>query len=59
MFGREKRRITEWTKALERDGIIKIERITCVDDDDHRKKYNVYILGEVNDDGIYTYFYEK
>ena len=59
MFGREKRRITEWTKALERDGIIKIERITCMDDDDHRKKYNVYILGEVNDDETYTFYYEK
>ena len=59
MFGREKRRITAWTKALEKDGLIKIERITCMDDDDHRKKYNVYILGEVNDDGISTYFYEK
>ena len=30
-----------------------------MDDDDHQKKYNVYILGEVNDDGSYTYFYEK
>ena len=59
MFGREKRRITEWAKALEKDGIIKIERITCIDDDDNRKKYNVYILGEVNDDGSYTYYYEK
>ena len=59
MFGREKRRITEWAKALEKDGIIKIERISCIDDDDHRKKYNVYILGEVNDDGSYTFYYER
>ena len=59
MFGREKRRITEWAKALEKDGILKIERISCIDDDDNRKKYNVYILGEVNDDGGYTYYYEK
>ena len=59
MFGREVRRITVWTKALEKDGIIKIEQIPCMDDDDHRKKYNVYILGEVNDDGSYTYYYEK
>jgi len=59
IFGKEKRRITEWARALERDGIIKIEKITCMDDDDHRKKYNVYILGEVNDDGSYTYYYEK
>ena len=59
MFGRDKRRITEWAKALEKDGIIKIERIHCIDDDDNRKKYNVYILGEVNDDGSYTYYYER
>ena len=59
MFGKENRRITAWTKALEKDGIIKIERISCEDDEDNRKKYNVYILGEVNDDGSYTYYYEK
>ena len=59
MFGREVRRITEWAKSLEKDGIIKIEQIPCMDDDDHRKKYNVYILGEVNDDGSYTFYYEK
>jgi coproporphyrinogen III oxidase-like Fe-S oxidoreductase len=60
IFGREDvRRITARVKALEKDGILKIERIPCIDDDDHRKKYNVYILGEVNDDGSYTYFYEK
>lgn len=59
MFGREKRRITAWAKALEKDGIIKIERIHCIDDDDNRKKCNVYILGEVNDDGSYTYYYDK
>ena len=59
IFGREKRRITAWAKALEKDGLLKIERIPCMDDDDHRKKYNVYILGEVNDDGSYTYYYEK
>jgi len=59
IFGKEKRRITEWARALERDGIIKIERVTCMDDDDHRKKYNVYILGEVNDDASYTFYYEK
>jgi len=59
MFGRDKRRITEWAKALEKDGIIKIERIHCIDDDDNRKKYNVYILGEVNDDGSYTYYYKR
>ena len=59
MFGREVRRITEWAKSLEKDGIIKIEQIPCMDDDDHRKKYNVYILGEVNDDGSYSFYYEK
>ena len=59
MFGRDKRRITEWAKALEKDGIIRIERISCMDDDYNWKKYNVYILGEVNDDGSYTYYYEK
>lgn len=59
MFGREVRRITEWAKSLEKDGIIKIERIPCIEDDDHRKKYNVYILGKVNDDGSYTFYYEK
>ena len=59
IFGKEKRRITEWVKALEKDGLLKIERITCVDDDDQRIKYNVYILGEVNDDGSYTFYYEK
>ena len=59
MFGRDVRRITAWAKELEKDGIIKIERIACLDDDDHRKKYNVYILGEVNDDETYTYYYEK
>ena len=59
MFGREKRRITEWAKALEIDGLLKIERIKCLDDDDQRKKYNVYILGEVKDDGSYTFYYEK
>ncbi|HUT43121.1 MAG TPA: hypothetical protein VMW95_02195 [Desulfobacterales bacterium] len=60
MFGgSDVRRITAWVKALERDGIIKIEQIPCMDDDDHRKKYNVYILGEVNDDESYTFFYEK
>lgn len=59
MFGREKRRITAWTKALEKDGIIRIEQIPCEDDDDNRKKYNVYILGEVNDDGSYTFYYER
>ena len=59
LFCREKRRITEWSKALEKDGLLKIERINCVDDDDQRKKYNVYILGEVNDDGSYTFYYEK
>ncbi|MBW2014896.1 MAG: hypothetical protein JRI69_14140 [Deltaproteobacteria bacterium] len=59
IFGRKVRRITAWVKALEKDGILKIERISCIDEDDHRKKYNVYILGEVNDDGSYTYFYEK
>ena len=59
MFGREKRRITAWTKELEKDGLLKIERITCMDDDDHRKKYNVYILGEVDDDGNKTFYYEK
>ncbi len=59
IFGREKRRITEWAKALEKDGMLKIERIKCLDDDDQRKKYNVYILGEVNDDESYTFYYEK
>jgi hypothetical protein len=59
IFGKDVRRITAWIRALEKDGILKIERIPCVDEDDHRKKYNVYILGEVNDDGSYTYFYEK
>ena len=59
MFGKKNRRITAWAKALEKDGIIKIERIPCMDDEDNWKKYNVYILGEVNDDGSYTYYYEK
>ena len=60
IFGmKDVRRITAWVKALEKDGILKIERIPCIDEDDHRKKYNVYILGEVNDDGSYTYYYEK
>ena len=58
MFGKEKRRITAWTKVLEKDGLLKIERIACDEDDDRRIKYNVYILGEVNDDGTYTYYYE-
>ncbi len=58
MFGKDIRRITAWAKALEEDGIIKIERIRCMDDDYNWKKYNVYILGEVNDDGSYTYYYE-
>ena len=35
IFGKEKRRITEWAKALEKDGIIKIEQIPCTDDDDN------------------------
>ena len=59
MFGKEVRRITVWAKSLEKEGILKIERISCMDDDDHRKKYNVYILGKVNDDGSYTFYYEK
>jgi hypothetical protein len=59
IFGKDVRRITAWVKALEKDGILKIERIPCIDEDDHRKKYNVYILGEVNDDKTYTYYYEK
>lgn len=59
IFGKENRRITAWSKALEKDGSIKIERIPCMDDEDNRKRYNVYILGEVNDDGSYTYYYEK
>ncbi len=58
MFGKDIRRITAWAKALEEDGIIKIERIRCMDDDYNWKKYNVYILGEVNDDGSCTYYYE-
>ncbi len=58
MFGKEKRRITVWANVLEKDGILKIERIPCEEDDDRRIKYNVYILGEVNDDGTYTYYYE-
>ncbi len=59
MFGRDVRRITAWAKALEKDGILKIERISCMDDDYNWKKYNVYILGEVNDDGSYTFYHEK
>ena len=59
MFGRDKRRITAWVKKLEKDGLLKIERISCLDDDDHRKKYNVYILGEVDDAGNKTFYYEK
>jgi hypothetical protein len=59
MFGRDVRRITAWAKALEKDGILKIERISCMDDDYNWKKYNVYILGEVNDDGSYTFYYER
>jgi len=59
IFGKEKRRITAWAKALEKDGILKIERIPCEDDDTNWKNYNVYILGEVNEDGSYTFYYEK
>lgn len=59
MFGKDVRRITAWAKALEKDGILKIERIRCMDDDYSWKKYNVYILGEVKDDGSYTYYYER
>ena len=59
MFGRDVRRITAWAKELEKDGILKIERISCMDDDYNWKKYNVYILGEVNDDGICTFYYER
>jgi len=59
MFGKEKRRITAWTDALEKDGLLKIERITCDEDDDGRIKYNVYILGEVDDNGTYRYYYEN
>ncbi len=59
MFGKEKRRITAWTKALEKDGLLKIERITCDEDDDRRIKYNVYILGEVDENGTYRYYYEN
>ena len=59
MFGRDVRRITVWAKELEKDGILKIERISCMDDDYNWKKYNVYILGEVNDDGSYTFYYER
>ena len=59
MFGRDKRRITAWIKALKKDGLLKIERINCIDDEDQRKKYNVYILGEVDDDGNKTFYYEK
>jgi len=59
MFGRDVRRITEWIKELEKDGIVKVERIHCTDEDDNRKKYNVYVLGEVKDDGSYTFYYEK
>jgi hypothetical protein len=59
MFGKEKRRITAWTKALEEDGLLSIERITCDEDDDGRIKYNVYILGEVDDDGTHRYYYEN
>ena len=59
MFGKDVRRITAWAKALEKDGIIKIEQISCMDDDYSWKKYNVYILGEVNDDGSSTFYYEK
>jgi DNA-binding transcriptional ArsR family regulator len=58
IFGKEQRAITRWTKALKKDGLLKIERIPCDEDDDRRIKYNVYILGEVNDDGTYTYYYE-
>jgi len=59
MFGRKDRRITAWVKKLEEDGLLKIEQVICWDEDDRRKKYNVYILGEVNVDGSYTFYYEK
>jgi len=51
--------LKNWIKALEKDGLVTIERIVCNEEDDHRRKYNVYILGEVFNDGTYRFFYEK
>ena len=57
MMGMSKRRITDWLKSLEQDGFLKIERITCAEDDDRRHKYNVYILGEVDEYGDKKFYY--
>ena len=58
MFGVHKRTITNWLGQLQKDGLIKIDRIPCDDDDDLRHKYNVFILGKVMGDGAYRYLYE-
>jgi len=58
-FGCAVRTITNWLNQLERDGLIKIERIACDDDDDRRHKYNVIILGRVLEDGTVRFLYEK
>lgn len=59
VFGCHKKTITNWQNQLQKDGLIKIERILCSEDDDQRHKYNVFILGKVMDDGTYKYLYEE
>ena len=59
MFGVDKRTIRNWLKQLQDDGLIEIEGISCDEDDDKRHKYNVFILGNVMEDGSYEYLYEK
>lgn len=56
MLGCSPRTVSYWLRQLEKDDLIKIERIHCDEDDDRRHKYNVYILGEVMNDGSHRFY---
>ena len=58
MLGVDERTIRRWTQALVADGLLQVGQVTCDDDDEKRYKYNVYILGKINEDGKEKYFYE-
>ena len=59
MLGVSARTIRRWTKSLIVDRLLRVERITCDDDDDERHKYNVYILAKITGNGKEQYFYEN
>lgn len=56
MMNRSPRTISYWLGQLKNDGLIKIDRVHCDEEDDRRKKYNVYILGEVMKDGSHRFY---